>query len=74
MSNLKVDLDELRAKINAQTSKDNEIPQQLKIGEYVIEEIDGKLTISNDKVNFSVNELYEVLINHSEALKVLINK
>jgi len=70
-NNLKIDLDELKAKIDAQT-KALEPPQQIKIGEYTIEEIDGKLMVSNGSFKFSVNEMYEVLINHCEALKTLI--
>ena len=73
-NDLKINLDELRAKIEAQTKKANETPQQLKVGKYTIEETDGKLMINDGKVNFSVNEMYEVLINHCEALKTLINK
>ena len=81
-SNLKIDLDELKAKIETQRAKINETIQQIKIGKYTIEEIDGKLMISDGKegeargsegsFKFSVNEMYEVLINHCEALKVLI--
>ena len=71
-NNLMVDLDELRAKIETQRTKINETVQQIKIGKYTIEEIDGKLIISDGKVKFCINEMYEVLINHCEALKVLI--
>ena len=83
-NNLMVDLNELKAKISNQMKKANETPQQIKIGKYTIEEIDGKLMISDGKegeargsegsFKFSVNEMYEVLINHCEALKTLINK
>ena len=73
-NDLKINLDELRAKIETQRAKINETVQQIKIGKYTIEEIDGKLMISDGKVKFSVNEMYEVLINHCEALKTLINK
>ena len=80
-NDLKIDLDELRAKIETQRIKINETVQQgnivpaakaLKIGKYAIEEIDGKLMISDGKVKFCINEMYEVLFNHCEALKVLI--
>ena len=69
-NNLMVDLDELRAKIETQRAKIE--GEALKIGKYTIEEIDGKLIISDGKVKFCINEMYEVLINHCEALKVLI--
>ena len=74
MTDLKINIDELKAKINNQMNKVNETVQQIKIGKYTIEEIDGKLIISDGKVKFSVNEMYEVLFNHCEALKTLINK
>jgi hypothetical protein len=68
-NDLKVDLDKLRAKID----KTINTPQRIKIGKYTIEEIDGKLMISDGSFKFSINEMYDVLVNHCEALKVLIN-
>ena len=62
---LKVDLEKLKAK--------NTPPLEIKVGEYTIKDTGSELVISNSQSNISINEIMDVLRNHSEALKILLN-